>query len=172
MKQGPTKPEIPDVHSLIIVAGKPQHGKTYYTEKMLSQKMNDSGGWTFVYNVGRVTDWANAITATPVHPAEIAESMGITKSAEVKEFVRKEQFIKFWKIDGIYYRSQDLPKLFAGKTLKCYCDLELQSRIHGTMFKYFYGGLIVLDDNRGVGRRTPQLLTLFVMPMLSAISAG
>lgn len=159
--QSQAKPAPPDVHSLIIIAGKPQHGKTFYTEKILSQKMNNSGGWTFVYNVGRVTDWEDAKTARPVHPSEIAERKGITKSAEIKDFVSRQRTIDAWEIEGKFYRSQDLPKIFAGETLKCYCDLELQSRIHSTMFKYFYGGLIVLDDNRGVGKRTPQLLTLY-----------
>lgn len=149
-----------EVHSMLLVAGRPQHGKTFYTER-LAEKIMHGGGFVFVYNPGRSTDWANALEANPVHPKTIARKRGLTKPSEIKAFVDDCETIDFFEIGGKYYKSKDIPSAFSGKTLKMYRDVELEQRFYATVYEYFHGGLLVLDDNRSAGRRTPNLLQLY-----------
>lgn len=149
-----------DVHSTILIAGRPQHGKTYYTER-LAEKTTESGGFVFVYNPGRPTDWKNAIEIEPVSPKEIARAKNLTKKGDVNNFVESCKTIDLWLVNGKYYKSQDIPFVFKGKQLKCYRSVEFEQKIYASIFEYFHGGLVVLDDNRSAGRRTPNLLQLY-----------
>jgi len=149
-----------EVHSNVLIAGRPQFGKTYFTER-LAEKINLGGGFVFVYNPGRPSDWSNAIEATPVHPKKIAAKKGLQKPSDIKAFVDACETIDFWEVEGLYYNSADIPTAFKGKQLKMYRDVELEQRFYATVFKYFHGGLLVLDDNRSAGRRTPNLLQLY-----------
>lgn len=149
-----------EYHSFILVAGRPQFGKTHYTER-LAEKIMQGGGFVFVYNPGRARDWANAIEATPVSPEKVAIKKGYTKQSDINRFVKSCETVDYFEISGKYYKSQDIPNAFKGRSIKCYRDVQNEQRIYSTIFKYFHGGLVVLDDNRSAGRRTPQLLQLY-----------
>jgi len=148
----------PGVHSVVLVAGRPQFGKTYYTER-IAEKMNAAGGWTFVYNPGRDTDYSGAIEAVPVSPDDMADFLGLEK-AERRSYLKKA-IIEAWVIDGKFYKSEQIPIAFKGRMVKCYRQIALEQKVFKTMFECFYGGLIVLDDNRASGYRTPNLLELY-----------
>jgi hypothetical protein len=148
------------VNSVILVAGRPQHGKTFYTEK-LAEKITENGGFVFVYNPGRPTDWADAVEATPIHPKVIARKKGLSKPSDINRFIEECDTIDVWEVGGKYYKAEQIPFAFKGKTLKCYRDTELEQRFYATVFRYFHSGLLVLDDNRSAGRRTSNLLQLY-----------
>lgn len=136
-------------------------GKTYYTER-LAEKTTASGGFVFVYNPGGPPDWKNTLEATPIHPRTIARKKGLTKTAEINRYIAdNSDVVKFWEVDGKFYKSEEIPFVFRGRQLKCLRSFDMEQMIFATIFEYFHGGMLVLDDNRSSGRRTPNLLQLY-----------
>lgn len=126
----------------ILIAGLQQSGKTYFTEQLCKSK--NIFGFSVVYNIGRVSDWQNAVEIEPITP-DLMPSQKEAQKARDRFFC-----VDFWKVKntGKVVASKDVPKIFKGKTVKIYRSQNWEKQIFNCFYEYFFGGLLILDDFR------------------------
>lgn len=134
----------------ILIAGLEQSGKTYFSEKLADSYIK-TGKTAIIYNVGKDSDFSDAIICEPVSiETMFKHSRNRKDNLKIKVLNSLELFKD--ERTGKIYHFKDFRKLYAGKKVKIYRHQNERYLIKA-FFKYVYDSLLIFDDNRASTRQ-------------------
>lgn len=141
-----------------IITGAQRSGKTYFAEKY-AHRYSNLVGPVLVYNPGMAKDWKDYAYLEPIPLTETAERIHAKdrneRTSKRRKVKRNAYFIEF-RLNGKRYKFKDLNAVLR-KHPRVKVERLSHIKLEGLFFKsllmYFGGGLLILDDFRGVARR-------------------
>jgi hypothetical protein len=137
------------VNTSLLLVGRQQYGKSFFARKLAIKKMS-IGGFAFVYNIGRPSDWEGFTMLVPVTPELVYPNDAKKRRVAENSF----NCVNKWLIEGTkkIVNSNDIPKIFKGKGVCVRLSLNYEKAIFECIFRYFHSGLLIMDDFKSVTR--------------------
>jgi len=137
------------IRNSILVAGKEQSGKTYFSEQLAKQYIR-AGRPAVIYNVGKDADFSGAEICTPISKQELYAH---SKTKNQIYAIKTVNYLPIFKDEktGKLINFSDFNKFYRGKLVKIYRVKDEEALIK-SFFMFLYDTLIIFDDNRAMTR--------------------